>query len=114
MSDEKQSNFREDIELAKLNIVAEEWRGSFLIKVGTLLSALVAISAVILSAQYAKQLDWTISVIAIIVVGIFILWRIRSTERVYRKKIERLDVLVRKVYTDESIGNLSELLKEKY
>jgi len=107
--------FDKDIELAKVNLVAEEWRGSYLMKIGSLLAAFVTVSAVLLAAQYASQISWTVTVAGILLAGIvdFVITKYWLVEP-YVKRTQRLDFWLNEMRDGHSIGELSELLKEKY
>ncbi len=106
--------FDKDIELAKINLVAEEWRGSLLTSVGTLLSAMIAIFAVVSASELTRQLTFLASLTIIVVVGAYFVsvMYVRHL-RPYQKRIQQLDVLLKKVYNGEPIGDVEDLLKKK-
>ncbi len=110
-----QPKFDKDIELLKINLAAEEWRGSFLMKIGTLLTAFVALSAVLVAAEYANQITWVVAIFGVVVSGIFVLVASRRLfVRPYQKRLQSSDILLKKVHDGESIGELRDLLKERY
>ncbi|SRR6266566_3637593 len=107
--------FDRDIELAKVNLIAEEWRGSLLLNLGTLLTALVAISAALAAAELGHQITLIGSIAGIAAAGVFLAGTgYFNNIRPYRKRIHRLDTLLSIVYDGQPIGELSDLLKEKY
>jgi len=110
-----QPKIDKDIELAKVNVLAEEWRGMFQMKLGALLTTFIAVSAVLLAAEYANQISWTLTILGVIFTGLFSLTMgKRYFVRPYDARLQRLVGLLKKVEAGQSIGELSELLKEKY
>ena len=84
-------------------------------KIGSLLAAFVTVSAVLLAAQYAKQILWFVADSGILLAGIidFVITKYWFVEP-YVKRTHRLDFWLNEVRDGRSIGELSELLKEKY
>lgn len=114
MSNKNQPEFDKDVELAKINLVAEEWRGNRLMYLGTLLSALVAVIAISSAARFANQISMLESVVAIAVTIVIIIPYAYYTQFLpYEKRIRYLDTLLRKVNAGESIGDVEDLLKRK-
>ena len=113
MSHENQPKFDKDIELAKVNLVADEWRAFLLTNVGIYLSAIIAIDAAIVSGEIARQLPFLGAVLAVAVSGAWLvgMMYLRSL-RPYQKRVKDLDVLLGKVYKGESIGDVETLLKK--
>ena len=106
--------FDKDVELLKISLLAEEWRGVFLMQIGTVLTAFVAVSAVLIASEYANQLAPTIAIAAILAIGGVVYGTSRrSFITPYRKRLESLDSMLKKVLEGDSIGELSDLLKEK-
>ena len=106
--------FDKDIELAKINLVAEEWRGNKLLYLGTLLSAFVAVLALSSAARFANQISMLESVVAIVVTIVIIIpYAYFSQFLPYEKRIRYLDTLLKKVNAGESIGTVDELLKKR-
>jgi hypothetical protein len=67
MSEKSPPKFDKEVELAKINLVAEEWRGNKLLYLGTLLSAFVAILALSSAARFANQISFLQDDVVIVV-----------------------------------------------
>jgi hypothetical protein len=114
MSEKNQPKFDKDIELAKINLVAEEWRGNKLLYLGTLLSAFVAVLALSSAARFANQIsflqDDVVIVVTIIIIAPFAYF---TQFRPYERRLGYLGTLLRRVNAGETIGDVDDLLKMK-
>ena len=114
MSQKNAPKFDKEIELAKINLVAEEWRANVLMLLGTVLSALVGIAVVISAANFANQISFEAAVVVLLFeVAFFSSYGVIFLIRPYQKRLPYLDSLFKKVYDGEPIGNVADLLKKK-
>ncbi len=119
-SDKNRAKFDKDIELAKLNIVSDEWRSrrsdayalifTFL---AVIYAAITGLAAQIASNQITTSL-FTLVFIAILIFGfVAITLQLLMVNERREKRLCELNSLVRKVESHESIGDLYEILRKK-
>jgi len=106
------SPFDKDIELLKINIVAEELRGSFYTLFGAYFSFLIAIlgAIVVVSTtvpEVATRLEW----LAILpIIGIVVFLYSKNTAMRHRNHIVAVDMLIEQVESQKSIGKVRDVI----
>ena len=113
MSQKNEPKFDKDVELAKVNLVAEEWRSSVLLNLGTLLSVTVGLDAVLYASVIANQTSTLAATILVVFFsGFFGSSGYLISLRPYRKRIRRLNTLLDRIRDGQPIEDLETLLKK--
>ena len=111
------SQRNQELELFKLNLVAEEWRGNYRDNINTYMTALIAFLAVELTAFIGLELAgyfWYglfIFLIFLLFEGPYFIFILRRAGRRYDRKLANLNDLVKTVQAGSPIPDLDELLK---
>src|SRR5438445_12201056 len=105
-----QPKFVKEVELAKVNFLVDEWRGTLYFYLGVLFSAMVGFDAVIFAAGLSKPnselaVDVLVGFSGAFFSGIAYFLYLRP----YRKRIRRLDTLLNKIRDGQSIGDFESL-----
>jgi uncharacterized membrane protein YesL len=106
----------QDLELFKLNLLAEEYRNDFFTTVGVWFTTLIAVLVVELqtSQQYPPWTNLVAFVTLAIPTGLAVWAMIRfGAAKTYKRKLARLNTLIKKVQAGNSIPDLDELLRTK-
>jgi len=113
-----QPNFNQELELFKLNLVAEEWRGSYRDNINSYMTALIALLAVELGAVITVELAgyfWyglTIFLVFLVIEGPYFVFLLNRTGKRYKKKLGKLNELVKKVENGQQLGDFDALMKD--
>jgi hypothetical protein len=113
-----QPNFNQDLELFKLNLVAEEWRGAYRDRINTYMTALIALLAVELTTYIGLDLAgyfwFAISafVVFLSIEGPYFLILLNRTGKRYKKKLLKVTDLIKKVENREPLGDFDTLMKD--
>ena len=107
------SPFDKDIELLKINIVAEELRGSFYTLFGAYFSFLIAIlGAIVVVTTFpdvATKLQWLGILPAF---GVVVFLYAENTAMKHRRHIVEVDKLIEKVESQNSIGKIRDVMDD--
>src|SRR5712664_2649241 len=110
--------FNQDLELFKINLVAEEWRGSYRDSINIYMTALIALLAVELTTFIGLDLAgyfWfalSAFVVFLVIESPYFFLLIYRAGRRYRKKLVKVDELIRKVGNREELGDFETLMKD--
>ena len=119
MSEQNQPKPNKDIELAKINLVADEWRGDYRDTVNYYLTALIAVLAVELTVVIGFELAgnfWggiVYFLTFLVLEGPFFFFILRRTGRRYKRKLSKVNFLIKKVEGDEPLGDVESLMQEE-
>ena len=113
-----QPKFHGDIELTKINLLAEEWRSGYRDVVNYYLTALIALLAVELTVGIGIELSgnyWAGIVYFLTFVfleGPFFVFLLYRTGKRYKTKLRKVNSLIKKVESEEPLGDFESLMKD--
>src|SRR5947208_2010215 len=113
-----QPNFNQELELFKVNLVAEEWRGSYRDGINTYMTALIALLAVELTTFIGIDLAgyfWfalSAFIVFLVIESPYFFFLLYRSGRRYRKKLLKVNELIRKVENEEQLGDFDALMKD--
>ena len=114
-----QPKFYRDIELLKVSLLAEEWRGDHQGRIGTYMTAYITLLAVELTTFIGLALSGNLWLgfaeffTAVFLIGVYFAALFRRAERRYKLKIHEIDKLVKKVQDEEQLGDFDTLMKDE-